>query len=624
MRLDKKKFFSEMAVVLFYLLAVMAICLPMLFSPSDTMLGGDFLYPTLWTVDFAVSNMPSNGMFPVWTNDLNFPDGGSLGIIGWSFILIVFAGKLFGLGNLLGLNIALLLHLWIGCYFAYRLAFHISGRRMESCVGGFAYGLCPYVISLIFNGQIEKLSHGYLPLIVLLVLKLFGRRWILSATALGLVFAILVSTSFYNAFFGVMLAVIIGISMLVRQKNNRRIHLFIKLAFAAAAAVIFTVPYLMYWHESHSVPNAEPLFVPAPSPQLPYRSIDSGQLNNASLAGWFLPFKDLIHADVKQPLPVVHVHYLGWICILLSTFAFVKRRAKVQKRKSLDGINEPETQLSPPLLLMIAGIFILVASGYYLRPGYNVATFFGLYLKLPLYWIYKLFPQVGAFSVPYRAVIGVSLCLSMLLTIGLSRICDFFGGNRRIFICVLAGAGILLETLLVSYELLPLSSRNTNPPQVYKDLAGINNCGAVLDAPNESHGLLPGTNAPFIFYQTVHHHPLTIHVNYGPLHKMKKTSFSINFIPVLSGKDKSVKDGSVAGMVSFQYLVLHEKLVEPKRLPYVIDFLDNSLEIVKTYSEDNIRLYRSRFLSTNTNEANKSEVRFYLVPNLPKNCRWLQ
>ena len=620
-QLDKKKIYIEIAVVAFYLFTVLAICLPMLFSPSNTMIGGDFLYPTLWTYEFAISNIYLNHEVPVWTNDLNFPDGGSLGIIGWSFILIVLAGKLLGLSNLLGLNIALVLHLFIGFYFAYRLSLHISGRKMESIVGGFAYGLSPYVISLLFNGQVEKLSHGFLPLIVLLVLNLRSRHWFLPATALGLVLALLVSTSFYNAIFGIMLAVIIGAGQLVRQKNNRRTYLFFKLAMAAALTVLLAIPYLAYWHESNSVKDTESLFVPALSPQLPYNSVNTSQLNNASLAGWFLPFDSQIHVDAKQPLPVVHVHYLGWICILLCAFAFIKKRVRGEPLESQTDKSEPEKQLSPPMLLGTAGIFMLVASGYYLRPDYNTATFFGVYLELPLYWIYKLFPQVGTFTVPYRAVIGVSLCLSMLLTMGLCRVCDILGSKRRLFICALVGVGILLEILFVSQKLLPLPARNLTSPQVYKDLAKIDDCGAVLDVPNESHGLHSSANSSYVFFQTIHGHPLTIHLNYGPLHQVNRTSFYENFNIVLSGNDNLQKDFPRWEKVNFKYLVLHEKLINPARLHLVLDFLDNSFELIKAYPEEKIRLYRSSLPSTNANETNINDSRFYLDPGVAQNCQ---
>ena len=274
-------------------------------------------------------------------------------------------------------------------------------------------------------------------------------------------------------------------------------------------------------------------------------------------------------------------------------------------------------------MLAAACVFFVLALGYYLRPGAHADTLFSRQLSLPLYWLYKAFPAIDIIAIPYRAVIGVALCLAMLASIGLAAIGSRLNKPVRYLVCALAAIGMLVETVWLSPVPFPLPVQKTAIPHVYEDLAGFDHGGAVLEVPDESHRMGAGANQRYMFYQTVHRHPLLLQDHYGPLHPMKRTRFHDGLVQAITGVEQEQPyTGGKSMLVDFCYLILHEKFIPEGRLPAVREYLDGSLDLVRVYSAEGVRLYKSRAFNSKLPEIPLQEQgRFFLNPNLATACK---
>jgi len=586
----------ELGIVALYLGLVLLFLWPAPSRLGSTIVGGDFMYPTTWTFDIATQGILEQGLPPLQTRLLNYPEGGSLTLLGWSFILPIAVVRAVGGSVLLGTNLALVLHLVLGCYLAYRLALRMTRRRPESFCGALVFGLSPYVLSLVWNGQIEKLSHAYLPAIVLLVVQFVADRRAWALPVLALATGLLVATGPYNAIFAAYLAVATCLALIARGERGARRGLLARAAVAAAASFAGCVPFLVYRHVS-APSDLEPLFRPSPTPQLPGVPWPPDMANNATVLGWFAPGKGSWALGEALQVPVLHVHYLGWCCLALALVALVWGKGG--------------GRWTSRVAAATAVVPLVVAHGYCLVVGTGGPA---SGIPLPLYWAYLLFPGLAAFAVPYRAVVVVSLCLCVLVASGLVRLGGRLGGRGRVALCALACAAILAETRLLSPVPFPLPCRHGGAPEVYRDIAGTGGCDAVLDVPNEAHGLGAGANLPFIYYQSFHGHPTPLLLHYGPVHDVRMTRFQRGLARACGrpvGGDLRPDEDTV--LLEFGYLVLHEYRLPEPALAAARAYLDEHLELQRTYPADGIRLYRSR----TTADAGGFRMR----PDLPDGCR---
>ena len=583
----------ELTVLLLYLVTCLLFLWPAPWQLGQVIVGGDFMYPTLWTFDAGSQGILERGMPPLETRLLNFPDGGSLTFVGWSFILVVVALRGLGTSVLLGTNIALVAHLVLGCYFAYRLALRITGRRPESVVGALVFGLSPYVLSLVWNGQIEKLSHCFLPAIVLGVIRFSMDRRIWALPLVGILFGGLFATSPYNAIFGAYLAIATSLFLIVRGDRKTRLATLGRSLVAAGICFACCIPYLVYRHHSAET-DLEPLFRPVPCPQLPGVPWPSDVMNNATLLGWFLPGKSPWVLGEAFQYPVLHVHYLGWTCLALSVAGLLwKPWGKCPRRFA--------TSLA---VVCTAVPAFLVAHGYCLVVDPTPSLRATADVPLPLYWIVRSFPQLAAFAVPYRAVVVVSLCLAVLTAIGLKRFGAHLTQRGRFVLCSLSGIAILVETLVLSPVPFPMPVRSAAVPQVYRDIAATDGCAAVLDVPNEAHGLGAGANLPFIYHQSSHGHPTNLHLHYGPLHEPRMTPFQLGLAHACGTRPaRNPRPNEDTVLLDFRFLVLHEDRLTDNALETVHTYLGDHLSLVRIYPEDGIRLYTSIAVDDESRES---------------------
>jgi hypothetical protein len=194
---------------------------------------------------------------------------------------------------------------------------------------------------------------------------------------------------------------------------------------------------------------------------------------------------------------------------------------------------------------------------------------------------------------PYRAAVVVALCLALLTSIGLARIGRLLTRKKRYALCVIAGIVILAETRFVSPVPFPLPSQPAAAPEVYRHLAESDGCGAVLDVPSEAHGLSVGANLELIYYQLHHGRPSLVHFLQGS-QGSKRTLFDHELTARCGGSQvRNLLPEENTTLLDFEYLVLHERRLEPSALETVRAFLDDNMILDQIYGDEGIRLYRT-------------------------------
>ncbi len=605
----------ELLVLFGYAFSVVLICRPMPWNMGSSTIGGAFLFPTLWSFEFISHNILENGAVPFFTKLINFPEGGSVTFIGWAYIPAVLMGKITGLSVTAWVNFNILLFLWMGCYFTYRFALLLTENRMASFFGGLAFGTSPYVISLVYNGQIEKLSTFLFPVIAIAIWKVinFRKIWIV---ILGIAFAILVSTSPYNGILGAILALAIGIPSIITKNSKVAFSRLAYLMTAALVCLLFTLPFLFYWTKSQPRDGMEPLFLPANQLQLPNNKTETGQLNNAGIYGWFFIDKWVDKEAGVEITPIIHVHKLGWIVILLSLAALILSWKTVAEKSK----TAFQKFYSIPFLLYLILVFFIIASGYSLALGPLENSFMGYAIPMPLYWLYLVFPKIGSFSMPYRAASMVMLFASVLAAMGLTGILKRTSRKKGILIGIVAILLLLFEFNVIQLYRNPLPVSKKKIPKVYFDLSKMENRGPVLDVPNESHGFYPGINGPYIFFQTIHKHPVVIQLNYGPLHPIEKDGFHLSLKRAIHNSIDDKIPGSLQDYsVDFKYLVLHKKWLTDEQVERVGVFLNQKLELIMDYKDDGIVLYTIKSQGQDS-QGNDKDPEYFTNPHLHGDC----
>jgi len=601
---------AEALILLLFASAVLYVTWPLFRDPSRNIINGFFYYTHLWITDLLARGIMQEGKIITHTLNFNYPMGGSLTFAEWSFTLGYLVLRLFGIPVMLGLNLLIVIHLWLGCYFGYRLAFRITGVKSASMVGGIAFGLNPHIISVLSNGQIAFLSHGFIALLVLLLLDIASTDKTWPIIVFGVVFGLLTATNPYYGVYSILSALVIGFYLTYRAKPRRK-KLIRRFGFGAIAAFFGVLPFLIYWSVSWKAHGLEPLFVPFNL--LSSNAIRLSAQGYASLAGWFIPAEistpGSFGTSLISPTTVIRVYYLGWCCLLLAALAFLRiTLAKPQSAfldTSLAGSSpngdrsSSAVTLTPSFLLLTCIIFFMIAHS----PGLIMSDESSYQALLPFN-----FPVTLPFYNTYRAVIIISLGLALLAAIGLAKVGSAVGRWGGYAVCALAGIGILAENLFLAPVVFPLPVSKITVPQVYRDLAQMPDREAVFEVPHNDVRL----EYLYLFYQSNYRHPLALthHPNYRP--------FPSEFLNEIFGLSRVEYDpGEKVAYLPFRYLVLHEEYIRGAKLKAVRELLDDNFDFLRAYPQDRIRLYQTRTPGSTPYDSADRPIRFYRAPHLP-------
>ena len=551
--------------------AVALVTYPVLASPMDTVLGGTFSFGHLWAWEMFVRGLLDHGSLVIASDALNYPDGGRMTLIGASHLVPLIALRAVGVPLILATNLLTLLHLVLGCFLAQRLIQRLTNAWPESMVGGLLFGLCPYTLSLVSNGQLPKLSVALVPLALLLLIKIADARRARSAVACGLTLALIMASSPYTGVFCAVLLTVGGVWLLAKAGRQTWRPLAARLALAAGSALLASVPFIAYYLTSGADHGQSSLLMPAGELQETF----GDYAFSASATGWFNPFQGWIPREDPALWDVFHLNYLGWAGLLLAAPLLLPGRRW----------STPAGSMGPGFFLLTALLFMVFAHGPALKLG-------GVTVPLPLGLLWDLVPPTKTLYVTYRAVGVVALALAVLAAGGLARLTAGRSTGVRVLACCAAAGLFLAETFFLSPSPAPVKSHRVVVPEVYRDLARAPGCGALLVLPYEAHDEALSFE-PHRYYQIIHGKPLVHTVLGTPVRDMGR--FHTELTQIILGQPPSeATEDQQTPRLHFQYVVLRERLIKPENLEMVRAFLNLALHEIKRYPADRIRLYETK------------------------------
>jgi hypothetical protein len=303
---------------------------------------------------------------------------------------------------LLVYNLLFLASFLLAGFGAYLLALHLTGSRPGALLAGIIYAFSPHQFGHL--SQLQLLSIGWLPLLVLFLDRFWERGRPRDGLLLALTMAAQALSAFYYAFQVLLVA---GLFLLYRlmvpgaagMDLRGRLRRLVRLAPWAALSALLILPFaLPYWQVRSQLglqrSLAETLSYAPPLTDylLP--------LPGHPLYAWLLPAAGKLGGGGL---------FLGLIPLCLALTGLVVRRA-APTRGHLQG-RQP---LSPIfwLLLFIAALVLSLGPRLKLTPADPGS------LALPFGWLYQHVPGLTAIRAPGRFAVSAFLALAMLAASG--------------------------------------------------------------------------------------------------------------------------------------------------------------------------------------------------------------
>ena len=381
---------------------------------------GDSLL-NLWIIRRVEIGLP-HGWNTLWNPPIFFP---ARNVLAYSdtmlpVALVHWLLRLF-LGDVLALNVIYLGAWVLSSWCVYRLAMRFVRHWGAAFVAALTY---TYAVGRLIHHQHFQLVVGgaLVPLVLLLLLRLFDRPTPSRATALGCGFvALTLTASYFGALMGLVLLIVAGGLLLGRRPGTRRPY-GRALAIAAAIAVVLIAPFSLKYLQLQRQPEFRRHFVAA----------------NAVHAADF--FATAPHNYVLDHLPVIPREsrpesrgienrlFPGLVTIAFAGLGVVlvgrglRRRAKRPRR------------VLELLLVTLAGVFGTVLSlGDWIR-------FDGRRIYLPFKLFRTFVPGFAGIRAVSRLELALQLALALLAAVGLDAVLGRVrsSGSRSIVAIVLA------------------------------------------------------------------------------------------------------------------------------------------------------------------------------------------
>lgn len=269
---------------------------------------------------------------------------------------------------------------------------------LASIIGAFIYTFNPLTM-IHFSGHLQLMHKYFLPLLFIFAYKYLTQTNVKNAFWFFLFFTLNALSSIYFFIFSIIflpLFFIPFIIKIVKQKNWEKIFKLLKLSLISLVflplLLYFNLPYLYFSQKENVV-----------------RSIEENAHFSARLIDWFSPNPNSIlykqfsatmlpsrnpkegNGDFNITEHTLTLNYFLYFISLLVLIFIIRNRKQAFK----------VTQNSPLIqafLLLLIGTFIITFGPFFM--GWNAQNG---NLKLPYYYLYKLFPILSAIRVPTRA-----------------------------------------------------------------------------------------------------------------------------------------------------------------------------------------------------------------------------
>ena len=428
---------ADAGVVAFFALLVGGICAPFLLRPAEVIPGSAVFgesYLMTWSVWWVHHSLFQEHVFPLWTDLLLFPRGGTFFSQMTVNALVLLPLAPLQLASTVLLNLSLFVVMVLGGVFSFKLLHHLVPDRAAALLGSVVYVACPLQTSFFRSGYLHGTNMAFLPLAWYLYLRMYEQpsawRAFLAAASL----ALLLLGNPYYAIAALLLAslhFLWNASTLVRERDLERAR---GLGLAVLFSALWCLP-VAYWI-SYTM-RVSPLINSARSGVNSEAFI---QFSNPDLLRFFLPLgrADYCHAP--------ECCYLGLVPLALACFGFLARR--FASRQAFYG--------------MVVLVTVILGLGPYLVIDSQLVVADNHLIRLPFYYLYKYLPWFEVVRHPTRLMCVTYLCLAVL--VAESFRCIRLEGRARVGAAGALGAMLLFEYLFIAPVIFPVPVLAATPP----------------------------------------------------------------------------------------------------------------------------------------------------------------
>ncbi len=441
-----------MAVVAALVMA--ALLWPIPLELRSRRLDGAFFDGHVWCFDHIYRMLIGQAPWSLTTDRMGFPDPTEIRFIGWIPGLAAAALRPL-LGPLGSLNAVVLLSPVAAALAAWALARRaLSVPSWIAAAAALTYGLCPYALGSVSNGQIAKFSHWVLPLVLLAFAELVhGRRKVLGGTGLVLATVACSFTSPSMTLFVPFATGLWGVWAILDRRGARP-----RTALLAGAALALTALSMLPAWRYYAGGIGDDSFAPG-------AHLEDGHVPLAA-PPMARPADILLGTTPRQVNPELssHVTYLG-LPLLLATLPLSFRRFRGRS-----------------LAWALVAVGVVVALGPRLAEGEAYVTLGGRHLAMPAALLDRAGYPLAVSGMYYRSIVVASLGLCLVLGAGLGRLAPRWAIPLA---WVLAAVGIA-DGVRATGELWPCPSQPYSDREALTEIAADPTPGAVLDFPMET------------------------------------------------------------------------------------------------------------------------------------------
>ena len=612
-----RKSAESLLVLLLSLAAACAVTWPLAADVDGKFLAGKFQWSHAWTMEMVYSGVTAEnhtkrplqghlawhgddhpprdvhpfirldgpgprGAFRLTCPMLDYPRGGPLTFIAWFNILV---GSLLRtmLTVVASFNLTVLLVLALAPWGAWHLARGLGAGRAGAAVAALIYGFNPFILSIVYNGQLAKYNHAWIPLLALCAWRLGQGRWhwIPLTWALGL---ICLGSSPYYFVFSAWLILILCAYMLARTIKTWPARAWAGLRWLLAGGGLAVLGLPLYHHFS----IRENSLI---SPANPGADTSVFELS-ASFSTLLWPNAVTYAGGVAIP-GEQHTVYLGLTVLVLAALATWALRGR-----------------ATVIWWGVGAAFLALAFGrrFVFADGER-------FVSLPLAWITALVPKLSAIIFAHRFIIVVFLALAMVVALGLDRLLDrladkvplLAGTPARVGLVVLILTAVVVEYLVISPAPFPLPVEDVKVPMVYRQMAQDRDLYGVMEYPCDMQGVEKRPHAfqeamsqltqRQVFYQVVHHKGISL-VDKGnrtrPAYQTpvfeKLNSYLLNGETPRCTKEQETRNWFKSN--GYRYVVYHEQQIPRKLRKTMRRCLKLSLGAPIPYAADGLLVYQ--------------------------------
>jgi len=430
---------------------------PVLAHPTTLAIGhpNNDVWNHIWGYGFVAESLLA-GEFPLHTQLLNWPEGGSLWFIDMLGAIITLPVHIVS-GPVAAYNAGMLIQ-WTLCGVGmYALAWRVTGSAAGAWLAGLAYQSMPHLLGQAANGISETMTAGFLPLALLGIRELFHNPSRRHAVQAGFILGLTALANwYYGLFAGIGLLGLAGRGVLRRGIRPSRQTLRL-IGIFGLTLVLLVAPAFLIFTGSMSAEDA----VVTRDPQFVWATLVLH--NMTDLVSFFRPGKhyspDLKALFGEDLLVIVYIgHALLWPALLGLTGQY--------RRKMMSWV-------------VLGLVYFVLCLGPFLFVGGDYVQAFGGWIPLPFLALFKWFPMFSRISHAYRFSVGIGLVLCLMLAWTV-RTWQSSSYRRRTaaFVSILAVLR-LGESFYGSPAPFPLPTADAHIPKVVSSLTG----GAVLDLP---------------------------------------------------------------------------------------------------------------------------------------------